>query len=410
MQTRSGRFSIMFVVFTALFCFGLYSTARSILLQPISEDFSVSYTGSGLMFLISFLSVLLTNLAAGRLMQRFGMRVVYVASIAGISLVLLVQSLAGDYLLFLASTFVLTLFTSGQNLAGNSIVATAFAGDGGARLNLMHVFYGLGSLAAPLFVALLASGGEPSVPHQLCAAALQPEGASGGLDWRGIFVVLAILFGSVLFWYPFYRFRMQESAAVATGGAGFRHALADRHLLKITLAVLFAAGYEVSVSSWLVYTLEQGAGVSPAQAGLAIAVFFAGLAAGRASGSWLAKTGRLDSLLYPLAIVQALLAVSSLLLLEALPGLFALAGLTSSIFFPTLFYKVAQECHSSAAGAVYLTGAGLGVALFPFLVGVAGDLIGIRWALVAAVICAIMLVPAIRSVLGNRSQSTGGAA
>jgi len=410
MQTRSGRFSIMFVVFTALFCFGLYSTARSILLQPISEDFSVSYTGSGLMFLISFLSVLLTNLAAGRLMQRFGMRVVYVASIAGISLVLLVQSLAGDYLLFLASTFVLTLFTSGQNLAGNSIVATAFAGDGGARLNLMHVFYGLGSLAAPLFVALLASGGEPSVPHQLCAAALQPEGASGGLDWRGIFVVLAILFGSVLFWYPFYRFRMQESATVATGGAGFRHALADRHLLKITLAVLFAAGYEVSVSSWLVYTLEQGAGVSPAQAGLAIAVFFAGLAAGRASGSWLAKTGRLDSLLYPLAIVQALLAVSSLLFLEALPGLFALAGLTSSIFFPTLFYKVAQECHSSAAGAVYLTGAGLGVALFPFLVGVAGDLIGIRWALVAAVICAIMLVPAIRSVLGNRSQSTGGAA
>jgi fucose permease len=191
---------------------------------------------------------------------------------------------------------------------------------------------------------------------------------------------------------------MQETAVVSPGGAGFRHALSDRLLRKITMAVLFAAGYEVAVSSWLVYVLEQGVGVSPAFAAAAIGVFFAGLAVGRASGSWLARTGRLHALLRPLAILQSILALLSLILMDTLPWLFALAGLTSSVFFPTLFYKVAHQCPLPASGAVYLTGAGLGVSLFPFLVGVAGDLLTIRWALVAAVFCAIMLVPALIAI------------
>lgn len=402
MQTRVGRFSIMLVVCSALFLIGLYNSARSVLLQPISEDFSVSYTGSGLIFLVSFLSVLLANLGAGPLMQRFGMRAIYLVSVVGIALLLCFQSLTTDYTLFLTSTFILTVFSSSQNLTGNSIVVAAFPRDGCAKLNLLHVFYGLGSLAAPFFITLLKTEGPPL----LLLLGLE----SAGLGWREVFAALAILFGLVLLWYPFYQFRFEQTAKRDEAGHSFRQAWTDRYLRKLTLAIFFATGYEVSVSSWLVYTLEQGVGLDANLAGLAIAVFFAGQAAGRASGSWLAKSGRLDELLYPLTLIQAFLAIVSLLLLEALPGLFALAGLTSSVFFPTLFYKVAEECRFSAGRAVYLTGSGLGMSLFPFLVGVVGDLVGIRWGFLIAVLCAILLVPILKMIVRDKTSFREGRA
>ena len=383
MHTRLGKLSISLVVFTALLFYGLQSTARAVLLQPISEDFGVSYTESGLIFLISFLSVLAANIAAGRLMQRFGMRAVYVASILGIVLALLVQAYSTVYGVFLFATFMLTVFTSGQNLAGNSLVATAFAGDGGSKLNLMHVFYGLGSCLAALIFPLIVVGTGSAI-----------------FDWREIFIILAFLFLVVLAWYPFYRFKPREravpEAALPHAEPGFWRAMKDPLLLKISLAAIFATGYEVSVSSWLVYVLEAGVGTSTGFAVLMLALFFAGLAIGRAGGSFLARRNWLAGLLFPLSVFQAVLAVLSLVFLPAVPWLFAFAGLTSSIYFPTFYYKIAHLCPAAASGAVFLVLSGFGIAFFPFMVGVLGDLATIRWGLAIAPFCAVLLIPSLR--------------
>ena len=399
MHTRLERFSIAFVIFLGLLFFGLQNTARAVLLQPISEDFGVSYTASGLIFLVSFLSVIIANVAAGRLMQRFGMRAVYVVSVLGIALVLLVQAYSAVYAVFIAATFMLTIFTSGQNLSGNSLVAATFAGDGGAKLNLLHFFYGFGSCLAALSFPLLA---------------VATEGGGFGFTWREIFIVLALLFFLVLTWYPFYRFKQKNEpskvhvaagAGVAVEGADEAGAGTVRNLLsafknplllKISLAAIFATGYEVSVSSWFVYVLEDGVGKSTNFAVLMLALFFAGLAIGRIGGSFLAGRNWLEPLLFPLAIFQAILAVLSLVFLPSLPWLFALAGLTSSIYFPTFFYKIVHLCPSAGSGAAFLIISGFGVAFFPFMVGVFGDIATIRWGFAVAVFCAVLLVPTLR--------------
>jgi fucose permease len=278
-------------------------------------------------------------------------------------------------MLFLAATFILTVFTSGQNLCGNTLIASAFAGDRGSKLNLMHVFFGLCSFLAAFCLPLITSD----------------------ISWREIFIVLAFLFLLALAWFPFYRFKEQRIPARADA-AGFWSLLKNPALQKISLVVIFSTGCETAVSNWLVYTLEDGICASSGFAGGCESIFFAGLALGRIGGSYLARRNLLDKILIPLAFFQAVLAVCAIIFLPVLPWLFAATGLTVSVYFPTFYYKATHLCPAPGSGAIYLIMSGFGLAFFTFMVGVVGDLFTIRWGLLVAPLCALLLIPSLYSV------------
>ncbi|MDR2733849.1 MAG: MFS transporter [Spirochaetota bacterium] len=373
MHTRIGKFSISLVVFTSLFFYGLHITLRSILLRQISEDFGVGYTESGIIFLVGLLSVIAATLIVGKLAKHIGMRTVFTISILGAALMLFTQAMSGLYIIFITAAFLITGFTTGQNISGNSLVAAAFAGDGGAKLNLMHVFYGLGSCFAALACFL--------------------AGMESGPGWRGLFTMLAFLLVLVLAWLPFYRFRPPEGAR-RPENVEFSGALRDPLFQKVALAGIFATGLENCISCWLVYVLEDGAGTTVDFAVLLLALFFGCLALGRACGSMLARRNKLEGLLLPIAILQAGLCILAIVYMQVHPWLFALAGLCCSIYFPTYYYKVAHLCKAAGAGAVFILVTHFGIAFFPFMVGVFGDLLTIRWGLVIVPFCAILLIPA----------------
>jgi len=376
MNTRIGKFSISLVVFTSLFFYGLHITLRSVLLGQISEDFGVGYTESGIIFLVGFLSVIAATVIVGKLARYVGMRVIFVVSILGAALMLFTQAMSGFYLIFIAASFLITVFTSGQNISGNSLVAAAFAGDGGTKLNLMHVFYGLGSCLAALAYSL--------------------AGTEFGLGWRELFIILAFLLVLVLAWLPFYRFKFPVEALRAERDekVEFLSALREPLFQRVALAGIFATGLENCVSCWLVYVLEAGIGLTVDYAVLMLALFFGCLALGRACGSMLARRNRLEGLLLPIAILQAGLSILAIIYMPVLPWLFALTGLSCAVYFPTYYYKVAHLCAAPGSGALFIMLTWFGTALFPFLVGVFGDLITIRWGLVIMPFCAILLIPA----------------
>lgn len=379
METKQDRRAVVAVVFLALLLFGLFSNSRAFLLKGISDDFGVSYTGSGLIFFFSIISVMLTNFYAGALIAGFGVRIVYSVSILCIGILLILQGLTVHYSWFLAITVLLTVFTGSQNMSGNSLVARAFQRDGGIKLNLMHIFYAVGSMLAPLLTAGL---------------------KQSGLDWRAVFIGIGVAFLLLQFYVPFHRISDKTP----------RVRIPVREMMKefsvplsrwYSITIMFAVGCEVGISSWLVYTLQDGFHFSQYSSAFYLFLFFLLLGAGRYAGSRLARRGRLSRLLIPLGWLQF---INALLAVAGLPQtalLLSGAGLFAAVFFPTLFYRMNHHTgeRATAAAAVFLIGAGLGASLFPFLIGVLNDLAGIRWGLSIAAGSALLCVLSLHYLL-----------
>lgn len=371
MYSPTGKRSILIVVLSGLFLFGVFLNTRAFLLKEISSDFGVSYTGSGLIFLFSVIGAFVTNLTAGKVMARFGMRILFTVGMVLFGLFIFMQSLAHLYSLFLVGTILMSVVAGGQNVGGNSLVGSAFAADGGRTLNFMHVFYGLGAFCAPLLAGWL---------------------SNLGLSWREIFRLIALAYLAVLLYVPFHRMRehTERSGLRLTAVWECRHRLKMRLL---TLAIMAAVGFEVGFSSWIVYTLREGFSFSPARAGIYLSGYFLALAGGRLLGSFLFRGERGLHLLRPLALLQVGTGFLSVLLLPGGAFLLVVNGFTIAVFFPILFYLLDSLRHPSrpAAIAFFMIGAGLGACLVPFLIGALSDLLSIRLGLLVAAACSVLL-------------------
>lgn len=379
MHTDRGRRAIVVVVFSSMFLFGVFFNLRATWFSGISAEFGVSYTGSGLVFLVGIVSVVFSNMLSGRLMARRGMRLLYTGSILAAAFLFLLQSWSPVYAWFLGSTLLLHFASGGQHMSGNTLVASAFAGDGGRTLSRLHLWFGLGALLAPPLAAV-------------CAEA--------GLTWREGFRALAVLYVAVLAWLPFHALR-EPARGQGPAVVRVRDILAAYRLptvRRLALAVAFAVAFEIALTSWLVYTLEAGWKWTPQAAGAVLAAFYVLFATGRFAGSLFAARWRLAERLAPLLFCAGVLAVAGALLLPHGAWLMAASGLACAVVFPMLFYRLTEGHPHLRATAVpaFLLGSGIGGSILPFLVGVVDDLAGVRWGLVLAAsyaLAAAALVP-----------------
>jgi len=370
MQTQRGRLALVQVTFFSLTFFGLFLGARSVLLKEISNDFNISYTGSGLLFLVSIISVIFSNLFAGKLMARYGMRFIFTLGVLLMGVFIFLQSLVSIYLFFLIFAMFVSIFASGETMGGNALISKAFQGDGGKTLSRMHIFYGVGALLSPLLVNLL---------------------VSMGLNWREIFRILAILIILPLFNLSFYR--VNEHATEYK--INIRQLLAAGHqpiARWLAITVMFYVGFEVGISSWLVYSLKDGFAFSDSTAAIYLGIFFGTLALGRFAGSFI-KKGKMDQITIPIAIIQFFLLLAGVAFLPQTAILISLSGLTAAVFFPVLIYKVGEYCNEQYAGAItlYLIGTGLGATLFPFLMGILNDIFSIQTGLFIPIVSSFFM-------------------
>jgi fucose permease len=265
----------------------------------------------------------------------------------------------------------------------NGLVLDVYREGRGRAMNLLHLSFSIGALAAPLTMGALVESGVP---------------------WQTV----AIATGAVI--SPFavaYAIVPMPSGRRSADGAGTRlpassPAHGDRRLLAgplllLGIAIATYVASEVGVSSWLVRFLEPAPLTT---ATLALSLYWAGLAVGRLVSSAIAD--RFDHLRFTIACTLAMgVLIAAAVLVPSLPlsmAAFAAAGVASGPVFPMIIAIGGERYpeRSAAVGGSLTAMAVIGSVIYPPAMGFMSVTIGLTFAMLGnaflAIACVLALV------------------
>ena len=341
-------------------------------IRSIEATFAQSDAGIGLIYLLYSGAYAAGSFGGGPLTERIGRRRVLVAAAILHGLGIASFGLAPTWGLFVASALLAGLGGGGLDGGSNGLYLDLFRTGRGRAMNLLHLFFSIGALSAPLVVGAL---------------------IEGGVAWQSVFIGSALAPLALAAWYALAA--MPSGRATTPSTSGVDGAARSRPLpsglgLPIALLAVAMATYvasEVGVSSWLVRFLEP-APLSTATLGLSL--FWGGLAVGRLVSSAIAD--RFDHLHFTTACAVLLsVALIGAIVVPSLPvsiALFALCGAASGPIFP-MVQAIGGERYvdRSAAVSSLLTGFGVvGGTLYPALMGVLSVTVGLTVAMFGNVV------------------------
>ncbi len=350
------------------------------LIRSIKEAFDQSDAGIGLLYFLFSGAWAAGAFGGGLVTERLGRRSVLTLAAALIAVGLIGLGLAPSWAIFLVAALPGGLGAGMIDGGGNGLFLDLFPSSRGRALNLLHVFFSLGALTAPLTSGLL---------------------VENGVEWRSILIAtgLAAVPVSVLFAIVRMpggrRERPQPRRPDAMASTGGPPRLAAP-LLLMAFAIACYVASEVGVSNWLVRYLPAPLSVAT----LALTLYWVGIAVGRLVSSLLAD--RFDHRRFTLACALGLAVILfGAILVPSLPvsiGLFALAGVASGPIFPMIIALGGERYRDrSTAVSGFLGGTGvIGSIVYPSIMGLLSVTVGLTVAMlgnaVLALACAFALV------------------
>lgn len=314
------------------------------LIRSLERDLNQTDAGIGVFYFAYAVGYALGSFAGGFLTERFGRHWVLTLGAAAHGIGLIALGLSPGWAVFLALAGP-TAFGAGVIDGGfNGLFLDLFTTGRGRALNNLHLFFGIGALAAPLAIGLL---------------------SEAGLSWRWIIAGTGVVAGllAVAIYslnVPSGRRHVVAGAAPAAEpandasaepttarGIGWRRSLP---LLVLGFAIAAYVASEIGVSNWLVRFLEEAPLVL---ATASLSLFWGGLAIGRLVSARIsdrfehARFGATAAGVAALALVAAVLVPS----LPASIALFALVGFAFGPVFP-LIVVIGGERYPARASAV----------------------------------------------------------
>jgi fucose permease len=335
------------------------------LAREVEDGFTQTDVGLGLFYFLTAVAYAAGSILGGMATERIGRRAILSGAAALLGVGLIAQGLSPDWWAFTVFGIVRSVGSGAIDGGGNGLVLDLYQGAKGGRLNLLHLFFSVGALGAPFVLAA----------RDLV-----------GLSWQAVIVgsgVLALPLAIAFAVTDLADGRARPDLAADRG----RSSLLALPLLVLAVAIACYVACEVGVSNWLVRFL---AAAPAATATSALGLYWAGLAAGRLAGSWIAD--RFDHL--RLAIVAALACAVALVGAVAVPSLgvsialFTLVGFASGPIFP-LIVAVGGERFPDRAAAVsglIVASSVVGAVVYPPLMGVMSVTVGLPVAMVGTAV------------------------
>ena len=327
--------------------------------QPsLREKFSLDDAGSGTLFSIMPIGILMGSLVFGPACDKYGYKIVL--SLSGLLFCLGIEGIAFAATLPLLKLciFLFGLGGGAINGATNAVVSDISKTEKGANLSLLGIFFGLGSLGMPLLIGLL----KDRVGFDVI------------LGTVGFFTfIITIFFLLLRFPEPKQKqgFPLKKSLSL----------IGDKILLLIAFFLFFQSSFEAIVNNWTPLYLVDHLKVDTGDAILALTMYVAGLTGMRILlGSVFRK---LDGIKIMFVSLFSLLAGLILLkLANSLPAAIyglILLGVGLSAGFPIMLgYLGARFAQlSGTAFSIALVIALLGNILINYIAGIVADKFGI---------------------------------
>jgi MFS transporter, FHS family, glucose/mannose:H+ symporter len=364
------------------------------LIRSIEATFGQTDAGIGIVYLAYAVAYASASFGGGPLTERLGRR-----PVLGVSVLVTGLGAAGLGLAPTWPAFVATALLAGAGAGSldggvNGLILDVYRDGRGRAMNLLHMSYSVGALAAPLAVGALVEGG---VPWQATAV------GTGAL-----ISLLAVAYAAVPM--PSGRRRGVTVGAhlLATAGGQPGRSLLAGPLLLLGIAIAAYVACEVGVSSWLVRFLEPAPLTT---ATLALSLYWAGLAAGRLVSS--AVADRFDHLRFTVACALAMAVfVAAAVLVPSLPlsiAAFAAAGFASGPVFPMIVAIGGDRYpdRSAAVGGSLVGMAVVGSVVYPPAMGFMSVAIGLPIAMLGNAVLALACVLAL-GAFGRATRTSPG--
>ncbi len=330
------------------------------LIRSIEHDFQQTDAGLGLFYFVSAVLYATGALGGGFATERLGRRTVLTvaALLHGIGLVGL--ALAPSWPLFLLAALPSNLGGGAIDGGVNGLFLDVYRTGRARALGLLHLFFALGALIAPLVVGRLVDAG---VPWQLVVLATALP-------------AFVVALGFAITHFPSGR----HEAGTERTRLGLQ-----LPLVLLAVAVSFYVAGEVGVSAWLVRFLES-APLSVATG--ALSLFWAGLTLGRLVS---ARYGdRFDHRRF--AIVATAVASVALVLAVVVPSLpvsivlFGVVGFAFGPIYPMIMAVAGDRFPDRSAAVSGFLGASAiaGAIIYPPVMGFLSVTVGLGWAMIGA--------------------------
>ena len=345
------------------------------LIRSIKETFGQTDAGIGLVFLLYSLAYAAASFVGGALTERLGRRTVLTgaAILHGAGIVSL--GLAPGWVLFVILTLPAGFGAGSLDGGSNGLFLDLFRAGRGRAMNLLHVFFSVGALSAPLVIGTL---------------------IDAGVAWQLVMVgsgMVPLLLGAALWMIPMPSGRAAEPPPADAGpdahpgkatpaDAGSRRRRLSTPLVLLGIAIAAYVASEVGVSNWLVRFLEP-APLSTAT--FALSLFWAGLGVGRLVSSAIAD--RFDHVRFTVAcagiLAVALVGAVAVPVLPVSIALFTIAGAAMGPIFPMIVALGGERYpeRSAAVSGLLIGCAVVGGTVYPPLMGVLSVTVGLTVAM-----------------------------
>ena len=356
LDTAHRRLYIFFLAGFAVF--GMIFTIVGAALPQLIRDYQWSYAATGIVLAASAVGYFLSTFFCGHLVQRIPAKAVLVTGLAIGAVSVSLFGRSPSPWLNLGLNLAIGLCQGAMELVAN-LEIIHMERDGQSRLmNLLHATFCIGAIAGPSAVGYISGTGASMLSVFLAAGIL--------------LVAMAVLFG-------FVRFPRTSQEKGSTRGPGLR-LMREPILVLLTLLLLVYVGTEIGVFSWSSEYFVQVLGSAASQGAYAVALVWGGLFVGRLAVSFWYKGRRQEVLMLALSIFSAAMLLV-VLLVHSTPAVVIalfLTGLGFSGFYPLAMSVVGRYYKSGVAVGTAATGGAAGSIMFPFLMSILSQTIGIR--------------------------------
>ncbi len=375
---------VIFGCYYFLLFMGAFNALRGLTLPQVSSTYNIGYTESGLMFLLPVIPAVFANIFSGYFFSKVNKKwfMVFSAMLLGLSIFALPNS--PNYFWFLVFTmFVMaginaTLTTA--NITIPDIFISRYPKYSEAAIGTLHFFYGIGASTFLILGNIL---------------------VKNNVGWQSIFLILAgassvLFFSFLLSKYPKKSELKRKETPLNL--EKMLEIIKHKKMILYLFCISLYTGSELSVTNWATTFLKDGYGMTEEYSSIVLIAFFICIAVGRFLGVLILHKVNLLKLMFTLiscSVISVILGFVFRITIFGFDIFIPLLGLFFSVMFVSIqtFMVRDFENNLSAATGIFFAAATAGPTIFPFLIGVSNDIVGVKYGCFIIGIFLFLIIP-----------------